>query len=138
MASLKQLGRVFLLILVIAVAYLVLVPPIPSEPNSQQKLEFLNLPTLISLVLFYFALIFLKKTNTLFKLHRLCPKSFLLFYGVCFVFHLLTRLLLWQFGHLSEYGYPFYNIFVISLIYSLLMSLVLVPLKYFPTKTKGE
>jgi len=138
MAYFKKSARRFLIVIVVAIAYLVLIPPIPSEANSQQKLGFLNLPALVSLVLFYFAVIFSKRTERLFKHDCLSPKSFLLFYGICLVFHLLIRLVLWQFGHLSEYGYPFHNIFVISLVYSLLMSLVLIPLKYFHVTTKEE
>lgn len=138
LASFNKVIRIVLLIIVVAAAYIVLIPPIPSEANSQQKLGFLNLSTLISLVLFYFAVVLSKGIQRLSKLRCLWPKAFLLFYSVCLVLHLLIRSLLWQFGHLSEYGYPLYNIIVTSLIYSLLMSVVLIPVQYFQGKIKEE
>ena len=70
-------------------------------------------------------LILLKKCKVFKRCHYSKVVFFLFSYSACFLLHLLIRLLFWQFGHLSEYGYFFHNVFILSMAYSFIMAIVL-------------
>lgn len=130
MKSLYTYLRIPILVLCIVLSYLILIPPVPSEKGTQQRIGFIDLATAISLALFYLSTLLFRDKQRIFKVCRYSKsKFFLLLYGVLFLPHLFMRLLMWYFGHLPEYGYPVYNVLFHSVIYSFMMSSIF----YFAT-----
>jgi hypothetical protein len=118
---------ILLLMLCFTASYIVLIPPIPSEADSHGRLDIFNLPTLVSLVLFILATLLFKKSRIIFsKRDGSKTKLFLFAYGILLGIHFIMRIMIWQFGHLSEYGHPIYNIFLHSIVYSLVMSVIFI------------
>ena len=137
MKSLSKILRIGVIILCCILSFAILIPPVPSEADSEGKLSFLNLPLLISVVLFSISVILFKEKRTIFKLCRYSKVRFgLLTYTICLVAHLLVRALIWKFGHLSEYGYIIHNIVVHSVVYSFVMAAILCFATIFSSREK--
>ena len=125
----KLLGRIIRIVVVIlcfALSFAVLIPPVPSEASPEEKVSFLDLASLISIVLFSISATLFEGKRTIFKLcHYSKIRFFLMAYIIFLVAHLLMRVLIWKFGHLSEYGNLVYNIVVHSMVYSFVMTAIL-------------
>ena len=110
----------------IALSFLFLMPPVPSEPVPLQRLEIVNRAVVESMIIYFVGLMLLRERYVLFQFRRFSRTAvYLLIFGVCFSLHCALRACLWIIEHQDTYGHPLYNIFVHSLVYSLMMCCIL-------------
>ena len=86
MQPLSKVLRIGAIILCCILSFAILIPPVPSEANSEEKVSFLDLALLISVVLFSISVILFKEKRTIFKLcHYSIVRFGLLAYTICLV-----------------------------------------------------
>jgi hypothetical protein len=122
----KMLGyiRKIIIIFLFTLSFLIIIPPMPSEEISPQKISILKLNSCISIVLFSLGTILIKDKGKLCKCHRMSAKFFLLVFLIIFGINITLRIILWRLEYQEIYGYWNYNVLGHSITYTFLMSLI--------------
>jgi hypothetical protein len=122
--KLVNLMRIVLAILCLLLAYVLLIPSVPSEKIPPTNVNLLKPNMLIPGMFFWFFCMALRER---FKIFTFCHGSIIKFFGlmwfVFFLLHVLLRIILWN-QILSAYGNPMFNVFIHSIVYSLMMSAI--------------
>ena len=118
----------------IILSFLLLLPAMPSEKISPRRLEILDRSVFISMTIYFAGIMLFRERYAIFRYCRFSKTViYFLILGICFSFHSILRTILWVTGYSKIFGYPLYNIFVHSLVYSLMMCCIL-----FITSNKRE